>query len=79
MNKKIIGKTLVLVDSDNPWYLNKDTTIPIPYKKNNLPKIERYEEKKEKKPNTQSQKEQIIYLLLIFIVLLLLYSFFIKK
>lgn len=27
--KKYKGKTIVLVDSDNPWYLNKDTTIPM--------------------------------------------------
>jgi hypothetical protein len=32
--QKIKGKTIVLVESDNPWYLNKDETIQIPYKKN---------------------------------------------
>lgn len=31
---KLKGKTIVLVDSDEPWYLNKDDTIKIPYKKN---------------------------------------------
>lgn len=29
--KKYKGKTIVLVDSDNPWYLNKDTTIPMDF------------------------------------------------
>jgi hypothetical protein len=28
---KYKGKTIVLVDSENPWYLNYDTTIPIEY------------------------------------------------
>jgi hypothetical protein len=32
--KQIKGKTIVLVESDNPWYLNKDETIQLPYKKN---------------------------------------------
>lgn len=27
------GKTVVLVESDDPWYLNKDTTIPMQYLK----------------------------------------------
>jgi hypothetical protein len=27
------GKTVVLVESDDPWYLNKDTTIPMEYLK----------------------------------------------
>ncbi len=31
--KKYKGKTIVLVESDNPWYLNKDSTIPMKYKK----------------------------------------------
>jgi hypothetical protein len=30
---KYKGKTIVLVDSENPWYLNYDTTIPIEYSK----------------------------------------------
>jgi hypothetical protein len=34
---KYKGKTIVLVDSENPWYLNYDTTIPIEYyKKQNI-------------------------------------------
>jgi hypothetical protein len=28
---KYKGKTIILVDSENPWYLNYDTTIPIKY------------------------------------------------
>lgn len=31
--KEYKGKTIVLVESDNPWYLNKDTTIPMKYNK----------------------------------------------
>jgi hypothetical protein len=31
--KKYMGKTIVLVDSDNPWYLNKDTTVPVDFHK----------------------------------------------
>jgi len=80
MNNKdnnIVGKTLVLVDSDNPWYLNRDTTIPMPYKKNNLPWIERYENKSEKKKDTN--QDQIIFILMILIAILIIYSFFIKK
>lgn len=30
---KYKGKTIVLVDSENPWYLNYDSTIPIEYQK----------------------------------------------
>jgi len=25
------GKTVVLVEADDPWYLNKDTTLPLKY------------------------------------------------
>jgi hypothetical protein len=32
--KKYAGKTMVLVDSDDPWYLNRDTTIPMIYNRN---------------------------------------------
>ncbi len=34
-NKRYKGKTVVLVDSDNPWYQN-DTTVPIEYKNTEL-------------------------------------------
>jgi hypothetical protein len=34
--KKYSGKTIVLVDSDNPWYLNKDTTNPMNFNKSQI-------------------------------------------
>lgn len=42
--KKFKGKTIVLVESDNPWYLNKDETIQLPYKKNIRLTNKRYRE-----------------------------------
>jgi hypothetical protein len=33
---KYKGKSIVLVDSENPWYLNYDTTIPIEYYKKQI-------------------------------------------
>lgn len=31
---KFKGKTVVLVENDNPWYVNKDTTVQMDYRKN---------------------------------------------
>lgn len=38
------GKTVVLVEADDPWYLNKDTTIQMPYIKNELQQDLKYRE-----------------------------------
>lgn len=91
--KKIKGKTIVLVESDNPWYLNKDKTIQIPYKKNirlteNLyrPNADygSYENKEyfdsKKKIKTQEKNQnQIIFLLFILFLLLFMYKKFYKN
>lgn len=41
---KYKGKTIVLVDSENPWYLNYDTTIPIQYNKKQIMTPKHYRE-----------------------------------
>lgn len=79
--QKIRGKTIVLVESDNPWYLNKDDTIQIPYNKNIRLTNKQYRENADYGSYENSNKEyfdtkqtcgqnQIILLLFILLVLL---------
>lgn len=86
------GKTIVLVESDEPWYLNKDNTIQIPYKKNirlinnnyrNNADYGSYENKEffnnKLYDKDNSIKNQIIMLLLLFLIILIVYKKFIKN
>ena len=84
-SEKYKGKGVVLVDSDNPWYLNDDESIPWP-QVDRVPsqqstkvvknvivtdnKTTHVEEKEEEKSQTN-----IIFLLLIIFVILILYKF----
>lgn len=83
------GKMVVLVDSDKPWYLNNDTTIPLIYDnkyndfsnkcgkfESDLQKnnIEHFTEKENNKNQTH-----IILLLLVTVVILVGYKFMYYK
>lgn len=79
------GKSVVLVDSNNPWYLNKDITIPMNYYNNLKLTGEQYHnsavfppDKKVyerftqlKKKNNECQNHVIILLFIIFLILVI--------
>ena len=53
---KYQGKSLVLVEANNPWYINKDTTIPIKYIRND----DYFNKGYRKLPNDASYKSNIV-------------------
>lgn len=87
---KYKGKTIVLVDSENPWYLNYDTTIPIPYSQELNLTTKQYRNEADfgshenlefehfndnsNNNNDSVLQNQIIFLLLIFIIILYIYK-----
>lgn len=88
------GKTMVLVDSDDPWYLNKDVTLPIIYNKKldltgkKYQKFASYDNKLHEgremfnnlnNDNTNNTQSQIVYLLILIIVILCIYKYLCTK
>lgn len=85
---KYQGKTVVLVEEDNPWYINEDTTIRMNYPQPEFNKKpvsydDMYENKNNKietfKGSTLSPTNNFIICITILILLLLLYSYFIRN
>jgi len=78
------GKSVVLVDSDNPWYLNHDTTVQLQYDKSlylknngcNDSKVEQFTNDTES--DTSITQSHIILILLLIVGVLISYKIYKK-
>lgn len=81
-SEKYKGKGVVLVDSDNPWYLNDDESIPWPIQRvqtkgesikvaKEVVVVDNKPKQVEEKDDEKSQTNIIFILLVIFVILIL--------
>lgn len=80
-SEKYKGKGVVLVDSDNPWYLNDDESIPWPTQRiqtkgesinvKEVVVIDNKPKQAEEKDDEKSQINIIFILIIIFVILIL--------
>lgn len=73
------GKMVMLVESDNPWYLNRDKTLTQMFTSGEQFEKDNVEHFEQTSTQESNQLNLILTLLLIFVIIMIYYKFFMKK